>query len=183
VVGTEAPDVRGSESLAGLRWARLRDALHPTGCQGLGAGAAVLVSPTSSFFFHSSVSNPWCSGRWIWGKNPQAVARYTEDWLGRLLVGWLLGFEGASGRCRCGTGARALHPAAPALQGAAPMAGVGAVALPPPRHALGIRQGRGKRNQGRGLTGGVHMAATKRRGGWQAGRLAVLGRKAWWAAA
>jgi hypothetical protein len=78
------------------------------------------------------------------GENPQAAARYREDWLGRLLVGWLLGFEGASGRCRCGTGARGHHLAAPALQGAVPMAGVGAVAPPPPRHALGIRQGRGK---------------------------------------
>jgi hypothetical protein len=38
------------------------------------------------------------------------------------------------------------------------MAGVSTVVLPPPRHVLGIRRGRGKRNQGRGLTGGVHLA-------------------------
>jgi hypothetical protein len=43
-------------------------------------------------------------------------------------------------------GARGLHPAAPALQGAAPMAGVGMVVLSPPRHVLGIRRGMGKRN-------------------------------------
>jgi hypothetical protein len=35
----------GSKSSAGLRWARLRDALHPAGRQGLRAGAAALVSP------------------------------------------------------------------------------------------------------------------------------------------
>jgi hypothetical protein len=51
------------------------------------------------------------------------------------------------------------------------MAGVGMVVLPPPRHVLGIRRGRGKKNQGRGLTGGVHMAVKQgevdgRRVGW-----------------
>jgi hypothetical protein len=36
--------------------------LTPAGCQGLGAGAAVLIAPTSSFFFHSSLADFWCSG-------------------------------------------------------------------------------------------------------------------------
>jgi hypothetical protein len=51
-----------------------------------------------------------------------------------IFIGRLLGFEGASGRCRCGTGGDAAASGAPARQGAAPMAGVSTAVLPPPRH-------------------------------------------------
>jgi hypothetical protein len=37
-------------------------------------------------------------------KSPWAAARYREDWLGRLLVGWRLGFEDANGWLGCGSG-------------------------------------------------------------------------------
>jgi hypothetical protein len=52
------------------------------------------------------------------------------------------------------------------------------VASPAPTvSSRGRRQGEREKVGKEGLAGGVHLAATKRRGGWQAGWLAVLGRK------
>jgi hypothetical protein len=60
--------------------------------------------------------------RWMdWGIIPHRRRGSGRVWLGRLLVGWLLGFEGASGRCRCGTGGTRRPSGAPALQGVAAM--------------------------------------------------------------
>jgi hypothetical protein len=77
--------------------------LTPAGCQGLGAGAAVLASPTSSFFFHSSLSDFWCRGGGFGGKSPSGGAvqgdRRTgldwgfigQPWLWFLGDGWTAG--------------------------------------------------------------------------------------------
>jgi hypothetical protein len=64
-------------------------------------------------------------------RNPKGG--HTGSRLG-IFIGRLLGFEGASGRCRCGTGGDAAASGAPARQGVAPMAGVSTAVLPPPRH-------------------------------------------------
>jgi hypothetical protein len=71
--------------------------------------------------------------------SPWAAARYREDWLGRLLVGWLLGFEGASGWLGCGSRARGGHPAASAAGGGG---GHGAeTRASPPLCPHGVRHG------------------------------------------
>jgi hypothetical protein len=71
----------------------------------------------------------------------------------------------------------------PTLQGRRPWGRLGAPVATLP-HGIGTGKAEeGEKDTRKGLTGGVHIAATKRRGGWQAGRLAVLGRKAGRAAA
>jgi hypothetical protein len=113
------------------------------------------------------------------------AARIREGLVGRLLIGRRLGFPGTGADGEDAVQGRVEAIRRPALQGAAPMAGVGAVALPPPRLALGKSRGRGKGDARKGAdrrgppvsgSGGVV-------GGKQAGWLCVLGRKAWWVAA
>jgi hypothetical protein len=51
--------------------------------------------------------------------NPQGGGA-VQGWLGRLFVGWLLGFEGASEWCRCSSRARGGHPARQRCRGRRP---------------------------------------------------------------
>jgi hypothetical protein len=113
--------------------------------------------------------------------NPQGGGA-VQGWLGRLLVGWLLGFEGASGWCRCGTGGtRPPSRGASAAGGGAhgwrrhggPLA---------PTACARDKARNGKKELGKGANGGGPHGGETRRGGWQAARLAVLGRKSRWTA-
>jgi hypothetical protein len=109
--------------------------------------------------------------RWMdWGKIPHG-----RRGSGR---GWQSGFIGRrprvpgleSGQRGCGVGARGGHPRLPTLQGAAAMGPPRCSRRhPAPRHRHGKKAEEGEKDTRKGLTGGVHMAATKRRGGWQAG--------------
>jgi hypothetical protein len=139
---------RGSDGRAcGMRFT-------PSAAKGLGAGVVVLVSPlppssTPPSLIFGAVADS--------GEIPKAAARYRGRLVGRLLVGWLLGFEGASGRCRCGTGGTRRPSGAPALQGAAAMGSARCSRRLPCPHGFvtgRTTQEEGKGGGKKGLTGG-----------------------------
>jgi hypothetical protein len=80
------------------------------------------------------------------GENPQAAARYRDGW-GRLLVGRLLGFEGASGWLGCGLGGHVASIPRASAAGRWPW-GPARLASPPAPRPHGASRGRSQRGKG-----------------------------------
>jgi hypothetical protein len=105
-------------------------------------------------------------------KSPWVAARHREMLIGAAgFIGWRLGFRGrGSGRLGCGTGGtRWPSAAASAAGGRRPWGRRGCLRRLPCPHGVVTGKTTGRKGEGggkKGLTGGPHMAVTKRRGGW-----------------